>query len=169
MSKEQAKPKRKMGYKMNAEKRKQALKLMAMGLTMKQVASFLEVGIKTIEENTTQEQRDAARAGINAQLLNSAYKQALDGSERMLIFLLKTRLRMAEGKADMKAKFEYEKELLDYKKQIGYTEYTSAPIEIHLSAPPTHTRDYDRNTIEADSSGASNTLLGINAPDGLDS
>jgi hypothetical protein len=164
MSKEKpkAKPKRKMGYKMNAEKRQQALKLMAMGLTMKQVADFLEVGVKTIEENTTQEQRDAARVGIHAQLLNSAYKQALEGSERMLIFLLKTRLGMAEGKADMEVRYQYEKELLEYKKQIGYSEIQAAPVEIYLNVP-THTRDYERNAIDADQEGSGNTLLGIDA------
>lgn len=147
------------------EKQK-ALRMIGMGFTVRQAAYVLGLNKKTIEENTTQEERDGARASAHVQLVNTAYKQALEGSERMLIFLLKTQMGWSEGQGDLELKYQYEKRLLDYKKEIGYTEYTSAPIEIHLSAPATRTRDYDRNTIEANPSGADNTILGIDALDG---
>ena len=126
------------------------MQLLGMGLTQAQVAAFFEIGVTTLQKSVTTEERESARAKMGAQLLNTAYKQAMDGSERMLIFLLKTQLQMAEGAADMRLKVEAEKELLDYKRKIGYTEIAAAPIEIYLNEPAQHTPAYDRNVIESD-------------------
>lgn len=153
--------------KVTPEVKKSALKLLGMGLTMKQVAYYHNLSVKALEENTTQTERDAARAGVQASLINTAYKQAIEGgSERMLIFLLKTQLGWSEGKGDLEARLTFEKELLKYKKEIGYTEIQTAPIEIYLNEPQHNTPDYLRNVIEADNEAITASKLALDAPEG---
>ena len=75
---------------------------MEYGLTNKQVAGFFGVSLaaytRKLEEPEFAEIVSKARSQVSASLLGHAYKRATNGSDSVLIFLLKTRCGLSEKK-----------------------------------------------------------------------
>lgn len=74
--------------------------LIEYGLTVAQIAAIMGVSKATMERNLQEEQFAEgvlkARGSVASSLINHAYKRAKEGSDSVLIFLLKTKCGFSE-------------------------------------------------------------------------
>lgn len=125
---------------------KKAIELYSTGMTKLNVCEYFNVSIHTLEREVGKEELKQAKMNTVSKVAKKAFELAMEGDKTMIIFFLKTQARWSDSFHEMDYKAHLEKELIKFKQEIGYSEVTSAPLEIHLHE--SRTRDAERNHIE---------------------